>query len=145
MTTKWSMVINGEQSKLMLFNKGRNYDFLPEIKTESGEMLEVVEELKLLGLVLRSDLSWQSNTEHLRKKAYNRLWILRNLKKLGVDSTKLLDVYSKQCRSVLELAVPAWAPGLTSKESRQIERVQKNVFAIILGDKYKSYKNALKS
>ena len=78
------------------------------------------------------------------KKAYNRLWILRNLKKLGVDSIKLLDVYTKQCRSVLELAVPAWSPGLTNKESQQIERVQKTAFAIILGESYKSYKIALK-
>ena len=75
------MVINGEKSKLMLFNKGRNYDFLPDIKTESGEMLEVVEELKLLGLVMRSDLSWHSNTEHLARKpttgyGYSETWVL---------------------------------------------------------------------
>ena len=30
------MVINGDKSKLMLFNQGRNYDFLPNIKTEAG-------------------------------------------------------------------------------------------------------------
>ena len=80
---------------------------------------------------------------NLCKKAYNRLWMLRNLKKLGVGTTKLIDVYTKQCRSVLELAVPAWAAGLTSKEVAQIERVQKISFAIILGDDYRTYKSAL--
>jgi hypothetical protein len=100
-------------------------------------MLEVVEEVKLLGLVVRSDLSWRS------KKAYQRLWMLRNLKKFGASTAELLDVYNKQCRSVLELAVPVWAPGIKGSEVKQLERVQKTAFAIILGDSYRSYKHAI--
>ena len=71
--------------------------------------------------------------------------MLRNLKKLGVNRDELIDVYNKQCRSVLELAVPAWAPGLNGTQVKQLERVQKTAFAIILGDGYKSYKHALKT
>ena len=51
------MVINEEKTKVMLFNQAWKYDFLPDIHTEAGDMLEVVEEFKLLGLVIRSDLS----------------------------------------------------------------------------------------
>ena len=76
------------------------------------------------------------------RKAYSRLWMIRNMKKLGVGRADLLDVYNKQCRSLLELAVPAWAPGLTSKECKQIERVQKTALAIILGESYKTYSQA---
>ena len=43
----------------------------------------------------------------------------------------------------MELAVPAWAPGLTGEEVKQLKRVQKSALAIILGDSYKSYKQAL--
>ena len=56
----------------------------------------------------------------------------------------LVDVYFKQCRSVLELAVPAWTPALTNSESNQIERVLKTACAIILGENYTTYKRALK-
>ena len=31
----------------------------------------------------------------------------------------LLDVYTKQCRCVLELATPVWGTGLTVAESKQ--------------------------
>ena len=72
------------------------------------------------------------------------MWMIRNMKKLGVGRSDLLDVYNKQCRSILELAVPAWAPGLTSKECQQIERVQKTALAIILGESYKSCSHARK-
>ena len=53
-------------------------------------------------------------------------------------------MYNKQCRSILELAVPAWAPCITIKECKQIERVQKTALAIILGESYQSYSQALK-
>ena len=56
----------------------------------------------------------------------------------------MVDVYIKQCRSVFELAVLAWSPGLTLSESNQIERVQKTALAIILGEEYTKYSNALK-
>ena len=65
------------------------------------------------------------------------------MKKLGASIPDLIDVYIKQCRSVLELGVPAWSPGLTVGDSKKIERVQKSAFAIILGKDYSSYRRAL--
>ena len=70
------------------------------------------------------------------------MWILRRLKGLGASTDELLDVYFKQVRSVLELAVPVWQPALTSQEVKQIERLQKCALAIILGDKYTNYEQA---
>ena len=55
----------------------------------------------------------------------------------------MLDVYTKQVRSILELAVPVWSPGLTQLEVKQLERVQKTAFHIIVGEDYVSYDNAL--
>ena len=52
------------------------------------------------------------------------------------------DVYIKQVRSVLELAVPVWQPALTVHEVRQIERVQKCALSIVLGDKCTCYDEA---
>ena len=56
----------------------------------------------------------------------------------------MVDVYSKQVRSILEIAVPVWQGGLTKYESNQIERVQRSAFHIILGEGYVSYQEALK-
>ena len=53
-------------------------------------------------------------------------------------------VYFKRCRSILELAVPVWTPGLTKEHLVQLERVQKTALAIILGRAYTGYTNALK-
>ena len=77
------------------------------------------------------------------KKAYARMWMIRRLKKLGANPTEMLDVFYKQIRCVLELAVAVWEPSITVAESNQIERVQKCAFYIILGEQYLHYENAL--
>ena len=43
----------------------------------------------------------------------------------------------------MELAVAVWEPGLSQLESKQIERVQKSAFSIILGDNYITYDCAI--
>ena len=53
------------------------------------------------------------------------MWTIRRLKKLGADEETLLDVYSKEVRSILEFAVPVWHSSISQKNSHDIERVQK--------------------
>jgi hypothetical protein len=71
--------------------------------------------------------------------------MLRRLKKHGAGTGDLKDVYMKQVRSVLELAEPAWHPGLTQSDSLDIERVQRAATNIMLGPNYKSNKTALET
>ena len=128
----------------MLFNTCQTRDFQPSFEM-NGQEIELVNESKLLGLVIRSDLKWYANTDHITKKGYKRLWILRRLKNLGASKEILIDVFFKQVRSVLEVAVPVWHPGLTSCEAKNIERVQKAALQIIMGSEYRNYKIALKT
>ena len=94
---------------------------------------------------MRSDMTWVSNTENMVKKANKRLWIVRRLKQLGAQQDDLIDLYIKQIRSVLELAVPAWHGDITQVERMDIERIQKSAAHIILGERYISYRQALKT
>ena len=68
---------------------------MPEFALEGNE-IELVEEMKLLGVVVRSDLKWTSNTENMVKKAYKRLWVLRRLKAMGTTQDDLKDIFVKQ-------------------------------------------------
>ena len=75
------MKINQDKSKVMIFNNARTVDFMPDMRLCGGE-LEVVDEMRLLGLVVTSDLSWNQNTEN----------ICKNLRELG--HTKLVKKVS---------------------------------------------------
>ena len=137
------MVINKGKTKAIMFNQARNYDFQPAISID-GEQLEVVEEIKLLGVVLRSDLRWSSNTDNMCSNAFARLWMLRRLKKLGASDHDLIDVYLKQIRCTVEFAVAAWASNIKQYEITQLERIQKAALAIIYDQRYRNYEHALK-
>ena len=83
---------------------------------------------------MTNDLKWSSNTNYICKKAYKKMWVLRRMKLLDVDPYIICDVYEKEIRPLLELAVPAWHSGLTIKQSEDIERVQKVAVQVILSN-----------
>ena len=138
------MMINFSKTKMMLFNPSKTLDFMPQFSME-GKEIELIDVTILLGLYIRSDMKWKTNTKNMVVKASKRLWILRRLRNLGASHRSLKDVYIKQIRSVLEFGVPVWQGGLTQSEKLDIERVQKCALHIILGRKYLNYNNALET
>ena len=137
------MKINEEKTKLMLFNKATSVDILPEVRLTEDKLIEVVEESKLLGIMIRTDLSWKSNTSALVAKGYKRIWMLRNLKRFGAQDHQLIEVYIQQVRSILEMACPVWTGGLTLQEIKSLERVQKTAVAVIRGAHHTTYTEGL--
>jgi hypothetical protein len=71
------------------------------------------------------------------------MWMLRNLGKYGANQDHMLEVYIQQIRSVTEMACPVWNSGLTHHDKMTLERVQKTALAIIRGDAYTTYSEAL--
>ena len=138
------MVINTNKTKVMKFSRSRKWDFPPELKFSNGSQVDSISETKLVGVIISQNLRWQKNTEYICNKARKKLWILRRLVKLDLDLFALFDVYTKEVRSILELAVPVWHSGLTKLQSSEIERIQKIAFRIILGSDYSSYEQACK-
>ena len=138
------MKTNCKKSAVMKFSKSRTKDFPAEIKLGDG-FLEVKSELKILGVILTSDLRWESNTEYICKKAYKNMWVLRRLKNMKMDKSTILEYYQKEVRVHLELAVPVWHSGLTMKQSADIERVQRVAISIVLGLVDFDYKRACDS
>ena len=117
---------------------------MPELVVNNME-IEVVEEMRLLGIIITSDMKWAANTLNMVSRANAKLWIIRRLKNDGAKMTDLVDIYCKQVQSLLEFAVPAWHGAITEEEKLDIERVQKSACHIILGDSYISYRSSLKS
>ena len=134
-TTRKLLRIKEKKTEVMKFNFSKSCDFPPELRIKGFEQnLAVATETKLLGLILSNDLKWSANTEYICKKAFKKMWTLRRMKVLDVEPLVILDVYLKEIRSLLELAVPAWNSGLTHKQIADIERVQRVAVSIILSD-----------
>ncbi|PFX15182.1 Retrovirus-related Pol polyprotein [Stylophora pistillata] len=72
--------------------------------------VEVVQSHKLLGVLIQDDLKWRSHILSLTKKATQRLYIIRVLRRNDLPPKDLLSVYTALIRSVLEYACPTRLP-----------------------------------
>ena len=113
------MIINKKKTKIISFTKSRKWDFPPEVKFKDGTIIETNTETKLLGVILRENLHWHKNTSFICAKARSKIWMIIRMIKLELDIFTLFDVYKKEVRSILELAVPVWHSGLTKKPDQR--------------------------
>ena len=61
------------------------------------------------------------------------------MKQICVGEGLLADYWAKEGRAVLELAVPVWHSGLTSRQSSAIERCQQVAMAVIANSGWRDY------
>ena len=70
-------------------------------------------EIRVLGITITSDMKWATN---MVTRANKKLYVLMRLKNSSTKGTDPEDIYCKQVRSLLELAVPAWHGGITKDD-----------------------------
>ena len=72
----------------------------------------------------------------------SKMWLLRRMKKLNLDSELIFDYYVKEIRSIAEQGVVVWNSGLTNYLVNELEKIQKVAMKIILSEHYTSYETA---
>ena len=136
------MELNRKKSNAMIFNFCKEYQFTSQLQIE-GEVMEIVSQAKLLGVVINNKLTWDDNTEYLVKRANSRMRILHKLVSFSVPVDDLINIYILYIRSIVEQSCQVWHSSLTLDNMQDLERIQKNALRIILQDDYKNYNNAL--
>ena len=136
------MKLNIPRTKILLFNRSKKWDFHPEVVIDD-KILDIVESTKLLGVMITTDLKWETNTQYMINKARKKLWMIRRIQEVGGSLDDLIMVYTVQIRCGLELACPLWNGSLTKTQVKRLEKIQKTALRIILNNEYKSYTNAL--
>jgi hypothetical protein len=104
----------------MIFNFSKNYQFNTRLYLENF-LLEQVSETRLLGVILRDDLAWHSNTDNLVKTAYKRMLILKKLYSFAVPIEDLIQIYCLYVRSVLEQSSVVWSSSITKGQEYDLE------------------------
>ena len=136
------MKIKQSKTKTMIINFTNKYQFNTRLKL-NNEIIETVDETKLLGTILTNDLRWDKNTNNIAKKSYARMELLRKLAGFSAPIKDMKQIYIVYIRSLLEQSSNVWHSGLTNENENDLERVQKVALKIILKEKYKNYENAL--
>ena len=85
-----------------------------------GLNFERVSSAKLLGVTIRNDLKWNDHIEIITTKAAKRLYLLRQLKRVGINSNDLILFYCSIIRSILEYSCQLFHRSLPSYLSDDI-------------------------
>ena len=118
------MKLNVEKSKYMVINFTKKYQVNSRIYMQN-ELLKQVTQTRLLGVILREDLSFKANTENITRNAYKRMSILHKLTPFCLSVEDMVNIYVLYIRSVLEQSSVVWNGSITKGEQMDIERVQK--------------------
>ncbi|KAI3365764.1 hypothetical protein L3Q82_000708 [Scortum barcoo] len=104
------------------FRRGRH---LPSPLYIGGTAVEVVSSFRYLGVHISDDLTWSKNTSCLIRKAHQRLYFLRRLRRAGMGSSVLTSFYRCVVESVLSSCIIVWHGSCSAAEKKALQRVVK--------------------
>ena len=125
--------LNVSKTKEMVFDFRKKKTPLVPL-TIAGEVVEEVRSFKFLGTTISSDLKWDENFSSAIKKAHQRLFFLRQLKKFKVSHSILTQFYSAAVESFLTFSITVWYSSTCQKDKDQLERIVRTASKIIGSD-----------
>ncbi|KAK0154530.1 hypothetical protein N1851_003367 [Merluccius polli] len=119
----------------LLLNTSKTKELIVDFRKEKGEThtpihingmaVERVSSFKFLGTHISETLTWTINTSSLVKKANQRLFFLRTLKKNHLSADILCNFYRCVIESILTNCITAWYGNCTVADRKSLQRVVK--------------------
>ncbi len=99
--------------------------------TIMNSTVTAVESFRFLGTTISQDLKWDNHINSIVKKAQQRLYFLRQLRKFNLPQELLIQFYSAITKSVLCTSIPVWFSSATKSDLRRLRRVVRTADRII--------------
>ncbi len=96
--------------------------------------VERVSSFKFLGVHITEDLTWSAHTDAVLKKAHQRLFFLRRLRKFGRSPSILRSFYTCTAESILIGCITAWFGNTTAGNRKVLQRVVRTACHIVGGE-----------
>ena len=96
-----------------------------------GKEVETVDNVKLLGVTMSSNLTWNAHIEEVIEKANKRLYFLVQLKRAKVPLKELVLFFTTCVRSVIDYAIPAFYHAFPKYLKKELVRLEKRAIAIM--------------
>uniref|UniRef100_A0AAQ4QSM7 Alkylated DNA repair protein AlkB homologue 8 N-terminal domain-containing protein n=1 Tax=Gasterosteus aculeatus aculeatus TaxID=481459 RepID=A0AAQ4QSM7_GASAC len=90
----------------------------------------IVDSFCFLGSITQ-DLKWELNISSITKKAQQRLFFLRQLKKFNLPKTMMVHFYTAIIESILCSSITVWYAAATAKDKGRLQRVIRSAERVI--------------
>eukprot|EP00061_Rhincodon_typus_P015831 g43734.t1 len=89
----------------------------------NGTGVERVKSIKFLGMMITDNLSWTSHVDATVKKAQQRLFFLRRLRKFVMSIRSLTNFYRCTIESILPGCIMAWYGNCSAQDCKKVQKV----------------------
>ncbi|KAI5108323.1 gastrula zinc finger protein XlCGF28.1-like [Silurus meridionalis] len=96
-----------------------------------GCSVEIVKSTKFLVVHLADNITWSLNTSSITKKAQQRLYFLRSLRKAHLPPPILTMFYRGTIESILSSCITAWSGNCTVSDRKTLQRILRTAEKII--------------
>uniref|UniRef100_A0AAV2K9Z8 Reverse transcriptase domain-containing protein n=1 Tax=Knipowitschia caucasica TaxID=637954 RepID=A0AAV2K9Z8_KNICA len=90
-----------------------------------------VESFRFLGTTITQDLKWEPTISSLIKKAQQRMYFLRQLRKAKLPAQMLVQFYTAIIESILTSSVTVWFAGATVRDKQRLQRIVRSAEEVI--------------
>ena len=97
----------------------------------NGTEVERVSSFKFLGIHISENLSWTTHTSQLIKKAHQRLFFLRTLRRNHLSAVILANFYRCAIEGILTNCITVWYGNCTVAERKALQRLVKTAQRIV--------------
>ena len=87
---------------------------------------------KFLGVTIDCQLTFKSHVTERITKALKLAYVLVKLKRVGIPTENLIEIYRARIFSLLTYAAPAWFTHISQTLTTNLERVQKLCLKIVV-------------
>ncbi|XP_068508470.1 uncharacterized protein [Syngnathus scovelli] len=91
----------------------------------------ITDTFKFLGTTISRDLKWTGHIDSVRKKAQQRLYFLRQLKKFNLPRELLKTFYTAIIQSVLCTSITVWFGSASKQDKHRLQRTIRTAEKII--------------
>uniref|UniRef100_A0A8C8I2H8 Metalloproteinase inhibitor 2 n=1 Tax=Oncorhynchus tshawytscha TaxID=74940 RepID=A0A8C8I2H8_ONCTS len=128
-----NLTLNVNKTKEMIVDfRKQQREHTPPIHID-GTVVERVASFKFLGIHITDKLNWSTHTDSIVRKAQQRLFNLRRLKKFGLSPKALTNFYRCTIESILAGCITAWYGNCTALNRKALQRVVRSAQRITGG------------
>ena len=127
------MKVNSAKTLLMCISDARTYKAAAFIEDESGNRVDSVDQMKILGINFSSRPDMSAQVEAICRKFRGRIWTLRHLYHSGFSEAELLTVYKATILPCHDYCSNVFHSSLTLSQSITLERLQAKALKAIYG------------
>uniref|UniRef100_A0A8C6MBW7 Reverse transcriptase domain-containing protein n=1 Tax=Nothobranchius furzeri TaxID=105023 RepID=A0A8C6MBW7_NOTFU len=102
---------------------------LPLILTDTP--ITTVDSFRFFGTTITQDLRWEPSISSLLKKAQQRMYFLRQLKKAKLPAQMMVQFYTAIIESILTSSIAVWYAGATVRDKHRLQRIVRSAEKVI--------------